>query len=129
MVELIHVDDAIEDTSIPNTVYHIENPAGRAWKDYIPVIIKELGIPADRVIPVGEWVKEVKASKLDRASNPAALFGDFYSGYYVPLMCGMVLDSAESRTNSKTMAKMEPISDDTMKLYIDGWKKSGFLKT
>ncbi|OJJ73309.1 hypothetical protein ASPBRDRAFT_40976 [Aspergillus brasiliensis CBS 101740] len=128
MMELIHVEDAVEDTSIPNTVYHIENPAGRAWKDYIPVMLKELDIPADRVIPVGDWVKEVKASKVDRASNPAALFGDFYSGYYVPLMCGRVLDSAESRANSKTMATMEAVSDDTMRLYIDAWKKSGFLK-
>ena len=127
MTELIHVEDAIEDTSVANAVYHIEHPMGRAWKDYIPVITKELGIPADGVIPVKDWVARIKTSKLDRISNPAALFGDFFSSYYVPLMCGRALDSTQSRADSKTMAELEPVNDDTIKLYIDGWKKSGFL--
>lgn len=128
MVELIHAENAVEDRSVPNTVYHIENSAGRPWKDYIPVITKELDISKDRVIPVEEWVKSVRTSKLDRASNPAAFFGDFFSGYYVPSMCGRVLDSTQSRANSRTMAEMEPVSDGAMKLYIDAWKKNRFLK-
>lgn len=128
MTELIHVEDALEDTSVPNAVYHIEHPIGRAWKDYIPLMTKELGIPADRVISVKDWVNEVKISKLDRSSNPAALFGDFFSTYYVPLMCGRALDSKQSRADSKTMAELGPISDEVMKLYIDAWKQTGFLK-
>ncbi|CAG8241884.1 unnamed protein product [Penicillium salamii] len=128
MTELIHVEDAIDDKSIPNTIYHIEHPVGRTWKDYIPVMTKALDIPAGSVIPVQEWVNMVKTSKLDRSSNPASLFGDYYSGYYVPLMCGRALDSTQSRAHSKTMAELEPISDDTMKLYIDAWKECGTLR-
>ncbi|PWY88369.1 polyketide synthase [Aspergillus heteromorphus CBS 117.55] len=115
------------DVPTPNSVYHIEHPMARTWKEMAPVMAAALNIPASRIIPVKEWVALVRNSPLERSDNPAILFASFFESAYESLMCGRVLDTTWTQAHSPAMAKLEPIGDEMVGLYIDAWKKLGFL--
>ena len=121
--------DLLLASNTPHPIYHIDNPVRQPWSDMILVLADALVIPRKNVIPFNEWVKRVRnfpgSVELD---NPAAKLIEFLDGNFTRMACGgLLLDTANTREQSKTLANLAPVSEDTARKYIQAWKKMGFL--
>ncbi|RYP04526.1 hypothetical protein DL764_004388 [Monosporascus ibericus] len=105
-------------------VYHIENPVGQPWSELNRVLADALGI--QRLIPLEEWVKLVKAAP--QRNNPAIALVDFLESNYKRMSCGgLVLDARKTLQHSPTLNAVGPVSEDVIRKYIYVWKEIGFL--
>jgi acyl transferase domain-containing protein/thioester reductase-like protein/acyl carrier protein/SAM-dependent methyltransferase len=129
MVDLLKIGQAEAPESYP--VYHIDNPVGQQWKDMSPVLGAALGIPPQAIIPFRAWIKKVRRSPLHPdTENPAARVVDFLDNHFELMSCGgMILDTANAKEHSETMARIGPVSPELARLYVTAWKKMGFLNS
>ena len=115
--------------NIPYPIYHIDNPVHQPWRDMTGVLADTLDIPRGNLIPFDEWVKRVRnfpgSVELD---NPAAKLIEFLDGNFIRMSCGgLLLDTANSREHSRTMANVGPVSSEVARKYVEAWKNMGFL--
>ncbi|XXG95999.1 hypothetical protein Hte_002276 [Hypoxylon texense] len=120
-------DDDDDDDTFP--VYHIDNPVGQPWKAMSPVLAAALGIPPHRIIPFADWIKRVRRSPLSaETENPAARLADFLEFHFERMSCGgLVLDTRRAQQHSGTLAREGPVPADVARLYVESWRKMGFL--
>jgi nucleoside-diphosphate-sugar epimerase/acyl carrier protein/SAM-dependent methyltransferase len=113
----------------PYPFYHIDNPVRQPWKEMIPVLASELGVPKERIIPFSEWVRCVRnfpgAVEWD---NPAAKLVDFFDNDFVRMSCGgVLLETTNAQEHSPTMRGVGRVDELVTRKYIQAWKDSGFL--
>lgn len=111
-------------------VYHLDNPVGQPWQRMSPVLAGALGIPASHVVPFARWIKQVRTSPLSDSENPAGrqAMAEFLGGHFERMSCGgLVLDVERAKQHSATMADAGPVRPETAVMFIDGWRKGGFL--
>ena len=116
--------DLVLSDRTPYPIYHIENPIGQPWSQMNTVLADALKIP--NVIPFEEWLERVRAAPM--RNNPAATLLDFLDSNYLRMSCGgLVLDVKHTLEHSKTLAAVEPVSEEVVRKYIHIWKEIGFL--
>lgn len=123
-VDLLFRDDP------PYPVYHIENPIRQRWEDIMPVLADELHLPQTNIIPFTEWVQRVREYSRHAGSereNPAIMLVDFLDENFLRISCGGLLWETRCREHSKTLADMDPVSEDVTRLYIKNWRAMEFL--
>ncbi|PLB44277.1 putative polyketide synthase [Aspergillus steynii IBT 23096] len=109
-------------------IYHIDNPARQPWKEMISSLASTLDIPLDRIVPYEQWLDRMRRFRASPVDNPALQLLDLFTYYFIPMSCGgLVLDTEKTRVHSPTMQSMQPVSGDLVKLYVEAWKRSGFL--
>lgn len=126
IVDLLNIG---HDAADAHPVYHIDNPVGQQWKSMSPVLAAALDIPPHAIIPFKSWIKLVRRSPLLlETENPAARLVDFLDVHFQRMSCGgLVLDTTLAKSHSETMAKEGAVSAEVARLYVDAWKKMGFL--
>ncbi|RAK72395.1 uncharacterized protein BO72DRAFT_500986 [Aspergillus fijiensis CBS 313.89] len=124
-VDLLFRDDP------PYPVYHIENPIRQRWENIMPVLADELHLPQTNIIPFSEWVQRVREYSRHAGSereNPAIMLVDFLDENFLRISCGgLLLETRRCREHSKTLADMDPVSEDVTGLYIKNWRAMEFL--
>lgn len=119
------------DDVVLHPIYHIENPVRQPWDHIISVLANALNIPA--VIPFDEWVRRVREwpTKSDNGAdgaNPSYLLADFLDDNFMRMSCGgLLMDTANARKHSPTLAKVGPVSDNTIRLFLKNWVEMGLL--
>ncbi|KAJ0423889.1 hypothetical protein BJY00DRAFT_320959 [Aspergillus carlsbadensis] len=110
-------------------VYHIDNPLGQPWKEMNVTITGILGIPAERIIPYGEFLHLLQTSKLDRDREiPAAKIMEFFTRAFLHMACGgLVLDTARSEEHSVSLAGQGVVGEELVRLYVERWRGMGVL--
>ena len=114
-------------------IYHIDNPIRQPWEGALGVLAEALHV--SRQLPLPEWVGLVKKySPRNRvqgpeSDNPAMLLVDFLEDNFARMSCGgLLLNTSHTREHSPTLARCGPVSDDVVRLYVESWKATGFLK-
>lgn len=110
-------------------IYHVDNPVCQPWEEMVSLLVKELRIPKENVIPFSEWVRRVKRSPLrEETENPALRVIDFLEKNFVRMSCGeLILGTSRSKEHSSTLAELGPVSAEVARRYIRAWKEAGFL--
>lgn len=113
----------------PNAVYHIENPERQPWKEMIPLLAEQLGVPNSGIIPFSEWIDLVRSFPGSaETENPAVKLIDFLEQHFIRMSCGnLILDTTKSTEHSPTLAATGRLGDDLVRKYMREWKRVGFL--
>ncbi|KAI0535246.1 hypothetical protein GGR58DRAFT_479705 [Xylaria digitata] len=122
-------------TPQPYAVYHIDNPIRQPWEATLRVLATALDIE-NNTIPLDEWVQRVKdharaqeRGREHEGDNPAILLVDFLEDNFVRMSCGgLLLDTARAREHSKTLTACGPVSEKLVRLFVNSWRKMGFLR-
>ncbi|CEJ81468.1 hypothetical protein VHEMI01590 [[Torrubiella] hemipterigena] len=118
-------------TEAPRAVYHIDNPQRQSWLDMIQMLAQELDIPKGKIVAFDEWVSLVRDGAKGGADtrNPAAMLADFFDVEFLHMSTGtLILGTDEACRHSPTLAKMKPVSQEIVRLYVQQWKDRGFLE-
>ncbi|KAI0414507.1 hypothetical protein F5X98DRAFT_377689 [Xylaria grammica] len=109
-------------------VYHIDNPVRQPWRETLSVLADELRVPAENIAPFDEWVRRVRRFPGSAEDNPAVRLVDFLDDNFLRMSCGgLLLETSNSCAHSPTMRAVGPVHEDTLRLYIQQWKATGFL--
>ena len=122
-------DLLFQSTSIPDPVYHIDNPVRQPWRSMISLWATALDVPQCNIIPFDEWVRRVRhfPGSVEK-DNPAYKLVDFLDSNFLRMSCGgLLLDTTRAKAHSSTLAAVGPVSDEVALEYIQYWKKVGFL--
>ncbi|RHZ51788.1 uncharacterized protein CDV56_102428 [Aspergillus thermomutatus] len=115
-------------------IYHIENPVRQPWAETLAVLADEMGIPRASIIPFPEWVQRVRdwprrEDNGSQGANPGYLLVDFLDSNFIRMSCGgLVMGTAKAREHSPTLAKLGPVSERLIRLFVQSWKDMGFLE-
>ena len=117
----------------PRPYYHIDNPIRQPWSEMTPLLASEMGVPLGNIIPFPEWVQRVREHPRlvegPDGENPAFLLIDFLDENFLRMSCGgLLLDTANTRKHSKTLAEMGPVEAEVTSAFIRRWIEVGFLK-
>ncbi|KAF7596504.1 hypothetical protein BBP40_001376 [Aspergillus hancockii] len=113
-------------------IYHIENPVRQAWSEVLAVLADEMGIGTD-TIPFEEWVERVrdwpqKEDNGPQGANPGHMLVDFLDSGFIRMSCGgLLMGTARAREHSPTLAKLGPVSERLIRLFVRSWKDIGFV--
>ncbi|MCJ1387732.1 hypothetical protein MMC18_000575 [Xylographa bjoerkii] len=121
-----HSDDTLPTSSLP--VYHAVNPKATHWAKLVPTVSKYIG-PSVKVVSWGEWVEALRNSKHDATAanlkqNPALKLLDFFESMERAAKMGKqmpVLETKVSARRSRTMASLEPVSEEWMEIWLKQW--------
>ncbi|UPX17606.1 uncharacterized protein EKO05_0007950 [Ascochyta rabiei] len=111
--------------------YHIDNPVRQPWSDLLPLLAQELEIP--EIISFGEWIRRVRSFPSSGTTgqvdlNPANRLVDFLETDFLRMSCGgVLLETERSRNDSEGMRNIGPVDDDTVRRFIQSWRKRKFL--
>jgi hypothetical protein len=109
------------------TVYHATNPHSIRWAELVPTVAEELHIPSDKIVPWAEWVNALRASAQGN-EDPEANTGLKLLDYFESL--GGVeggqgvmptLATELTKRQSETLAALEPVGPQWMKLWLKQW--------
>ncbi|GAW13921.1 hypothetical protein ANO14919_033130 [Xylariales sp. No.14919] len=122
--------DLVLSTDPSSAIYHVENPARQHWSEVIRLLSSELQIPSSNVIPYREWLDRVCNLSPGRdAENPAKRVMQFLEHDFLRMACGgLVLGTEKAVRVSESLGRAEPISQSTVKRYVDKWRSMEFLK-
>ena len=113
-------------------IYHIENPVRQPWAEALSVLAGALEI-SSAALPFEEWVRRVRdwprqGDNTAAGANPAYLLVDFLEEHFLRMSCGgLLLGTAKAREHSPSLAKMGPVSDELIRLFVRSWREAGFL--
>jgi thioester reductase-like protein/SAM-dependent methyltransferase/acyl carrier protein len=125
MADLLLLDAAVR----VHAVYHIDNPVRQPWEELLPVVARELGVPARSVVGFAQWVRRVRRFPGAVDDNPAARLVDFLADNFVRMSCGgLLLETRNTCMHSPTLSAVGPVSEELVKKYVDWWKGAGFLQ-
>ncbi|KAJ5547161.1 hypothetical protein N7494_004746 [Penicillium frequentans] len=122
------VSDLLLDPAHPRMVYHIENPARQPWHELLGHLSAHLGLPT---IPYKEWLSrmETTADSEKGPPNPAKKLKELFEEDFLHMSCGSVVMSTTSATSvSAALRSATPVSLETLLLYIEQWRRAGFLE-
>ncbi|KAH8879033.1 putative polyketide synthase [Thozetella sp. PMI_491] len=123
------VAELLLDATVPEPVYHIDNPVRQKWEEALPILMSELGIPTGNVVAFEEWVRRVRTFPGLESENPAAKLIDFLDDNFLRMSCGgLLLDTERSCAHSTTLARVRPVDEQVMRGYLRGWRDTGFLR-
>ncbi|KAI5861144.1 putative polyketide synthase [Durotheca rogersii] len=116
-------------------IYHIENPLRQPWSEVTAILADALSIPRgpSSIIPFQEWVQRVRTwprreDNGPEGANPGYLLVDFLDTNFIRMSCGgLLMGTAKAREHSPTLAKLGPVSEDLIRLFIRSWQQMGFL--
>ncbi|KAJ5895285.1 hypothetical protein N7495_006976 [Penicillium taxi] len=118
-------------------IYHIENPVRQSWGETLDIIAEEMNIPrletGTSLLPFDEWVNQVRHwPRLEdngpQGKNPAHLLVDFLDSGFIRMSCGgLLMGTAHAREHSPTLAKMGPVDENLIRLFVQSWKDTCFL--
>lgn len=114
-------------------IYHIDNPVRQPWRDLLPLLAEELGIPGDNIISFEEWIRRVRSFPSTGATgkgdiNPANRLVDFLEADFLRMSCGgVLLETERSRYDSEVMRNIGPVDDATVRQFVQSWRKRKFL--
>ncbi|OTA99693.1 hypothetical protein M426DRAFT_16227 [Hypoxylon sp. CI-4A] len=120
------------DDVVLHPIYHIENPVRQPWSHMISTLADALDVPD--VVPFDEWVRRVREWPVASdngadGANPAYLLSDFLDDNFIRMSCGgLLMGTANAREHSPTLAKVGPVDDDMVRLFVRKWREMGFLK-
>jgi len=78
-------------------------------------------------VEIKEWTEKVIAA--DDEGNPAKVLGDFFRDDFEYMAGGsVILDTANARGVSNTLAKADMVSEADIGRCVDFWKREGFLQ-
>ncbi|KAG8164164.1 hypothetical protein KVR01_006082 [Diaporthe batatas] len=136
-VEIVTQPDGNDNRVDFYPIYHIENPVRQPWATTLAVLADEMGIsPAyggGGIIPFQEWLCRVRewprrGDNTPEGANPAHLMVDFLEDHFLRMSCGgLLMGTAHAREHSSTLARTGPVSEDMIRLFVQSWKKTGFL--
>ncbi len=119
-------------SEITKMVYHLENPIRQSTLEIMAIVASELGLQGQKLLPFAEWLDKVCAARevsgegvLD--PNPANKLAGFFKKDF-ERMGNVVMDTAAARRVSPTLARMDALGADVIAMYIDYWKRCGYLK-
>ncbi|KAL4925638.1 uncharacterized protein BDV17DRAFT_294223 [Aspergillus undulatus] len=120
------LSDLLFNDAPPSPIYHIENPIRQPWKDMLQTFVKALDAPD--IVPFEEWTQKVRGFRGTLEQNPAARLVDFLDEHFVAMSCGyLILDTSWARRHSRTLTGTKPVDEGLVRLYVRGWKQTGFL--
>ena len=108
-------------------VYHIENPVRQPWGALLGYLSAHLGLP---IIPYKEWLSrmETHAASVTGSPNPARNLKEFFETDFLHMSCGSVVMSTTRTTSvSAALRSAKPVSPGTLLLYMEQWRRAGFL--
>lgn len=122
-----HTASGLPTTTVP--VYHAVNPKAIDWAELVPTITKYLG-QSVKVVSWGEWMDALQNSMHDATvanlkQNPALKLLDFFQSIDEVVKRGErwpVMETRASARKSPTMASLEPVGEEWMKLWLRQWK-------
>ncbi|RDH27595.1 hypothetical protein BDQ94DRAFT_175511 [Aspergillus welwitschiae] len=121
------VSELLLDTAHLRMVYHVENPVRQPWCELLGYLSAHLGLP---IIPYKEWLSrmETNGDTVTGSPNPAKNLRDFFKNDFLHMSCGSVVMSTTSTTSvSAALRSAGPVSPGTLLLYIEQWRRTGFL--
>ena len=105
-------------------VYHLENPIRQPWADMCTVMERNLSLEAVQRLSFEDWLNKVAASN----ENPPDLL-DFFQNHFLHMSSGsLILDTTLARKASSTLRSTGSVDIGTIGLYLDHWRRTGFLK-
>ena len=122
------VSELLLDPAHPRMVHHIENPVRQPWHELLGHLSAHLGLPT---IPYKEWLSrmETTADSEKGPPNPAKKLKEFFEEDFLHMSCGSVVMSTTSATSvSAALRSATPVSLETLLLYIEQWRRAGFLE-
>ncbi|KAJ6442762.1 Polyketide synthase [Purpureocillium lavendulum] len=116
-------------------IYHVENPIRQPWSDTLAVLADALDIPKDKtgILPLDQWVQRVRdwprrEDNGPEGANPAYLLVDFLYDNFLRMSCGgLLMGTARAREHSPTLARLEPVTENLILMFIRSWQEMGFL--
>ncbi|GKZ39195.1 hypothetical protein AbraIFM66950_012064 [Aspergillus brasiliensis] len=121
------VSELLLNTAPLRTVYHIENPVRQPWSELLASLSAHLGLP---IIPYKEWLNRMETNRdgVTGSLNPAMNLREFFVEDFLHMSCGSVVMSTTQTTSvSAALRSAKPVSPGTLALYIEQWRRAGFL--
>ncbi|KAI1499965.1 hypothetical protein F5X99DRAFT_430167 [Biscogniauxia marginata] len=119
--------EIIFDSRPLHLVYHLENPIRQGWQDVVWMMLKELDIPSNSIIPFQKWLHIVALTP--ETGNPARKLINFLEAEFSKMSCGsLLLDTSVSRSVSPTLRKIGPVGADDIKAYVAYWRSVKILE-
>lgn len=121
------VSELLLDTAHLRMVYHVENPVRQPWCELLGYLSAHLRLP---IIPYKEWLSrmETNGDSVTGSPNPAKNLRDFFKNDFLHMSCGSVVMSTTSTASvSAALRSAGPVSPGTLLLYIEQWRRTGFL--
>lgn len=104
--------------------YHLENPHDAKFSSLIPVIQEYFSKDSLQVVSLGEWVDKLEASGkqpgADTTLNPGLKLLDMFQGLKATNE-SMVMETKNTRENSKAMQNLPPVNEEWMRLWLQQW--------
>lgn len=112
-----------------NIVYHIENPIRQSWKPLLPVIARQLNLDSPLPVPFPTWLERVRSfAGVDTDLGFIHAILPFLQEEFEVLSSGgVVLDTLRARCASRSLRACNGVGIDLLNLYIEAWRKEGFL--
>ncbi|KAL9083514.1 MAG: hypothetical protein Q9165_008495 [Trypethelium subeluteriae] len=113
----------------PYPIYNIDNPVRQPWNEMIPVLANALAIPKSNIIPFADWIARVRQStEVSKNDNPAYYLLEFLEDNFLRMSCGgLLLDTRKAQEHSPTLRKVQPVSEEVARRFVQAWKDMRFL--
>ncbi|KAL4919042.1 hypothetical protein BDW62DRAFT_200193 [Aspergillus aurantiobrunneus] len=120
------IAELLLDDSVPEQVYHLDNPVGQDWARVVDVLAGELEATK---VPFQGWIQRVRQHESSKA-NPAGFMADWLEKNFERMSCQGPLDTRIARRHSKTLREMEKggeVSEEKVRKFVRRWKELHFL--
>lgn len=119
-------------SEITKMVYHLENPIRQSTLEIMAIVASRLGLQGEKLLPFAEWLDKVCAAREESGEgvlnpNPANKLAGFFKKDF-ERMGDVVMDTTAARRVSPTLARMDALGADVIAMYIDYWKRCGYLR-
>ena len=119
-------------SEITKMVYHLENPIRQSTLEIMAIVASGLGLQGQKLLPFAEWLDKVCAAREVSGEgeinpNPASTLAGFFEKDF-ERMGDVVMDTMAARRVSPTLARMVALGPNLIAMYIDYWKRCGYLK-
>jgi hypothetical protein len=108
---------------------HLENPIRQSWHEMITTLAPLIGVEKEEIIPFDQWLTQVKSFGGSELENPAQSLLDFFKNDFVHMATGeVILDTANMRSYSQTLQRVNVVSEEHIVKFIEYWKEINFLR-
>ncbi|PYH43665.1 putative polyketide synthase [Aspergillus saccharolyticus JOP 1030-1] len=109
-------------TEEAHSVYHVDNAARQPWREMMPILAQELGIPKNNLLPFPEWIQRVQTFEGPREDNPAGVMADWLANNFERMSCGgLLLATARAQQDASTLQSLGPVDRETVRGYVQYW--------
>jgi len=126
--------DVVLDHERGTGTFHISNPHPIPWIDLMPAVRRMLMTRDDdsplEVISMKAFVERLKDSNQSEEDNPAIKLITFFENDVVEkkgVRSGLAID--KTKMISPTLARVKPVDESVLRLFVDYWKSIGYLQS